>query len=62
MIVWITHVKVGYRQTPHKQNSPPEMVGRFAFFYINFYRKRALKFNSARRIWLKYLIILAFCM
>jgi hypothetical protein len=31
MIVCITHVKVGHRQTPYKQNAPPEMVGRFAF-------------------------------
>ena len=23
MIVWITHVKVGHRQTPYKQQSPP---------------------------------------
>ena len=23
MIVWITHVKVGHRQTPYKRNSPP---------------------------------------
>ena len=30
MIVYITYVKVGHRQTPYKQNAPPEMVGRFA--------------------------------
>jgi hypothetical protein len=35
MIVWITHVKVGHRQTPYKQNAPPVMVGRFAFQDVN---------------------------
>ena len=43
MIVWITHVKVGHRQTPHKQNAPPEMVGRFAWWYLNFLLKAGVK-------------------
>jgi hypothetical protein len=28
-------VKVGHRQTPYKQNAPPEMVGRFALVLQN---------------------------
>jgi hypothetical protein len=27
--VWFFHAKVGHRQTPYKQNAPPEMEGRF---------------------------------
>ena len=29
-----TYVKVGHRQTPYKQNAPPEMVGRFALVLV----------------------------
>src|ERR1039458_7952666 len=31
MIVWITHVKVGHRQTPYKQQRPSRNGGAFLF-------------------------------
>ena len=31
MIVWITHVKVGHRQTPYKVKSPSGNGGAFCF-------------------------------
>ena len=31
MIVWITHVKVGHRQTPYKQKTPSGNGGGFLF-------------------------------
>ncbi|MFA6515478.1 MAG: hypothetical protein WCT42_04450, partial [Candidatus Paceibacterota bacterium] len=46
MIVCITHVKVGHRQTPYKANAPPEMVGRFAFRFTDSSQKNWLKKTS----------------
>ena len=34
MIVWITHVKVGHRQTPYKQKPSGENLGVFAFLGV----------------------------
>ena len=46
MIVWITHVKVGHRQTPIKQKAQP-CVGLFALWDLIY---DLLEFTTTRRV------------
>ena len=49
MIVWITHVKVGHRQTPIKQKAQP-CVGLFALWNLIYDLLEALKTNSLNEL------------
>ena len=49
MIVWITHVKVGHRQTPIKQKAQP-CVGLFALWNLICDLLEALKTNSLNEL------------
>jgi hypothetical protein len=50
MIVWITHVKVGHRQTPYKQQSPPrEGFAVYAPYILNIFdRPESISDNAGR--------------
>jgi hypothetical protein len=47
--VCTSHVKVGHRQTPYKQNAPPEYGGAFCFCEFNYDQLEAIKMDKGHR-------------
>jgi hypothetical protein len=50
MIVWITHAKVGHRQTPYKVKRPAGNGGAFCFVGLNCGLLEFKKTNSFREL------------
>ena len=54
MIVWITHVKVGHRQTPYKQKPSGEHLGVFVFDLCDLLEFMTTLDRALLRRWLSY--------